>query len=145
MREVSKCKWNIPKIGEVEFARETLRFAQMSLHMGVTNTWLYRMLVGRLYYAAHHLSRRLLIEIGLQPEQWRTNVHQRVLNELDQRYVATGRMTPKAWRALNELRNLRRIADYQLAVPVRLRQVNRGLALFVRFADECYFFSSYFL
>jgi hypothetical protein len=47
-------------------------------------------------------------------------------------------MTPEAWRALNELRNLRRIADYQLVVPVRLRQVNRGLALFVRFADECY-------
>jgi hypothetical protein len=51
---------------EVEFAREALVFVQMFLHMGVTNAWLYRMLVGRLYYAAHHLGRRLLIEIGLQ-------------------------------------------------------------------------------
>ena len=96
---------------EVEFAREALRFAQMFLHMGVTNTWLYRMLVGRLYYAAHHLGRRLLIEIGLQPEQWRANVHQRVLTELNQQYVATGRITLGAWTALDQLRSLRRIAD----------------------------------
>ena len=123
---------------EVEFAREALRFAQMFLHMGVTNTWLYRMLVGRLYYAAHHLGRRLLIEIGLQPEQWRVNVHQRVLNELNQRYVVTGRMTLEAWRALNGLRNLRRRADYELGKPIRLRHVNRTMALFARFADECY-------
>jgi uncharacterized protein (UPF0332 family) len=96
------------------------------------------MVVGRLYYAAHHLGRRLLIEIGLQPEQWRANVHQRTLDELYKHHVTTGRMTQEAWRALNELRNLRRIADYQLAVPVRLRQVNRTIALFVRFVDECY-------
>ncbi|MFQ6041105.1 MAG: hypothetical protein ACE5PV_09635 [Candidatus Poribacteria bacterium] len=123
---------------EVEFARETLTFAQMFLHMGVTNTWLYRMLVGRLYYAAHHLGRRLLIEIDMQPEQWRANVHQRVLNELRQQYVATGQMTLEAWKALNKLRNLRREADYELASTVRLRHLNRAVALFTRFADECH-------
>jgi uncharacterized protein (UPF0332 family) len=123
---------------EAEFAREALRFAQMFLHMGVTNTWLYRMLVGRLYYAAHHLGRRLLIEISMQPEQWRVNVHQRVLNELDQHYIATGRMTLGAWIALDRLRDLRRQADYELGKPIRLRNVNRAIALFARFADECY-------
>jgi uncharacterized protein (UPF0332 family) len=123
---------------EVEFAREALTFAQMFLHMGVTNAWLYRMLLGRLYYAAHHLGRRLLIEIGLQPELWRANVHQRVLNELRRQYVTTGRMTLEAWRALEELRDLRRTADYELATPARLRHVNRGLSLFTRFAEECY-------
>jgi len=123
---------------EVEFARETLKFAQMFLHMGVTNIWLYRMLVGRLYYAAHHLGRRLLIEIGLQPEQWHANVHQQVLSELDQHYVATGRMTLEAWRALDRLRDLRRRADYELGRPIRLRNVNRAVSLFARFADECY-------
>ena len=123
---------------EVEFAREALRFAQMFLHMGVTNTWLYRMLVGRLYYAAHHLGRRLLIEIGLQPEQWRANVHQRVLTELNQQYVATGRITLGAWTALDQLRSLRRIADYELATPVRLRDVNRAVSLFTKFAEECF-------
>jgi len=123
---------------EVEFARETLRFAQMFLHMGITNTWLYRMLVGRLYYAAHHLGRRLLIETGMQPEQWRANVHRRVLDELNQRYVSTGQMTLDAWRALNSLLDLRRTTDYELARPIRLRHVNRAMALFVRFTDECY-------
>ena len=123
---------------EVEFAREALRFAQMFLHMGVTNTWLYRMLVGRLYYAAHHLGRRLLIEAGLQPEQWRVNVHQRVLNELRRQYVATGRMTLQAWTALDRLRSLRQIADYELATSVRLRHVNRAVSLFTQFAEECY-------
>jgi uncharacterized protein (UPF0332 family) len=80
-------------VEEVEFARETLRFSQMFTQMGVTNPWLYRMLLGRLYYAAHHLGRRLLIEVGLRPDQWRASVHQRVLNDLHQHYVATGRMT----------------------------------------------------
>jgi uncharacterized protein (UPF0332 family) len=123
---------------QVEFAREALRFAQIFLHMGVTNTWLYRTLLGRLYYAAHHLGRRLLTEMGLQPEQWRANVHQRVLNELRQQYVITGRMTIDAWRALNELRNLRRRADYELAGPMRLRDVNYAVALFTHFTNECY-------
>jgi len=123
---------------EVEFAREALVFAKIFLHMGVTNTWLYRMLLGRLYYAAHHLGRRLLIEIGLQPEEWRANVHQRILNELRQQYVTTGRMALEAWTALDKLRNLRQTADYELATPVRLKHVNRAISLFTRFAEECY-------
>ncbi|MBM3236927.1 hypothetical protein FJZ31_11605 [Candidatus Poribacteria bacterium] len=123
---------------EVEFARETLRFAQMFLHMGVTHTWLYRILMGRLYYATHHLGRRLLIEIGLQPEQWRANVHQRVLDELYHQFVATRRMSLDAWTALEELRGLRRRADYELATPVRLKNVNRAVSLFTLFAEECY-------
>jgi len=123
---------------EVEFAREALTFAQMFLHMGVTNTWLYRMLLGRLYYAAHHLGRRLLIEIGLQPSLWRANVHQQVLNELRRQYVATGRMALEAWTALDDLRDLRQRADYELATPVRLRHVNRAVSLFTQFVEECY-------
>ena len=123
---------------EVEFARETLRFAQMFLHMGVTNTWLHRMLVGRLYYAAHHLGRQLLIEIGMQPEQGHANVHQRVLDELYRQFVATRLMSLDAWTALEELRGLRRRADYELATPVRLKNVNRAVSLFTRFSEECY-------
>jgi len=96
------------------------------------------MLLGRLYYATHHLGRRLLIKIGLHPNQWRASVHQRVLNELRQQYVATGRMTLDAWRALNELRELRQIADYELTTRVQLRHVNRAISLFTPFADECY-------
>ncbi|MBI1926197.1 hypothetical protein HYR99_18340 [Candidatus Poribacteria bacterium] len=60
------------------------------------------------------------------------------LNELNQHYVATGRMTLGAWTALEELRSLRQKADYELATPVRLRHVNRAISLFTAFAEECY-------
>jgi uncharacterized protein (UPF0332 family) len=123
---------------EVEFARETLRFVQMFLHMGVTNIWLYRMLLGRLYYAAHHLGRRLCIEAGLDADGWRENVHRRVLDELHQHYVETGQMPIEVWRGLLRLRNWRLRADYELARPMRLRFVNQAVTLFTRFADECY-------
>jgi uncharacterized protein (UPF0332 family) len=73
----------------------------------------------------------------MQPEQWRANVHQRILNELRQQYVATGRMTLDALVALDKLRSLRRKADYELATPVRLRNVNWAISLFTQFADEC--------
>jgi hypothetical protein len=114
---------------EVEFASETLKFAHLTPGPSPQACG-----EGR----THHLGRRLLIEIGMQPEQWRANVHQRVLNELDQHYVATGRMTIDAWRALNKLLGLRRRADYELASTVRLRHLNHTVALFTRFADECY-------
>ena len=123
---------------EVEFARDTLMFVQLFLRMGVTHTWFYRMLIGRLYYAGHHLGRRLLIELGLQPDQWRANVHQRVLQEIHQHYVVPGRMTRGAHRALYELRDLRVTADYELATRVRLRHVNRAVSLFTLFTNECY-------
>jgi len=58
-------------VPEIELARETTTFAEAFVHMGVTNPWFYRMLIGRLYYAAHHLGRRLLAEAGLKPENWR--------------------------------------------------------------------------
>ena len=88
--------------------------------------------------SAHHLGRRLLVEVGLQPAEWRANVHQRVLNELHQQYVTTGRMTAEAWRALNQLRDLRQTADYELATRARLRHVNRAVSLFTQFSEECY-------
>jgi len=52
--------------------------------------------------------------------------------------LATGRMTLEAWRALDGLRDLRRTADYELSKSIRLKHVNRAVALFTRFADECY-------
>jgi len=124
-------------MAEVEFARDTLAFAQFFLRMGVTHPWLFRMFLGRLYYAAHHLARRLLAEAGLQPEQWRLNVHQRVLNELQQHYVLPGRMGEEAWEALERLRDLRRTADYNLAARLRLRNMNQGLVSFQTFFDAC--------
>ncbi len=123
---------------EVEFARQTLTFVQFLLLMGVTHEWFHRALVNRLYYAGHHLGRRLLIETGLQPEQWRQNVHRRVLEELERNYVAKGRMSRDALDALNELRNLRRTADYDMVRHIRLRDLNRAVRLFETFASECF-------
>ncbi len=123
---------------EVEFARQTLTFVQFLLLMGVTHEWFHRALVNRLYYAGHHLGRRLLIEAGLQPEQWRQNVHRRVLEELERHYVATGRMSRDALDALSELRILRGAADYDLSRQIRLRDLRRALALLNQFAEECF-------
>lgn len=123
---------------EIELARETTTFAEAFVHMGVTNPWFYRMLIGRLYYAAHHLGQRLLVEAGLQPEQWRANVHQRVIRELDQHYVRPGRMAPDDLRSLARLRDRRVIADYDLSRRLRLHDVNHALADSTSFAEASY-------
>ena len=122
---------------ELEFAQQTLLFVQALLNMEVGHPWFYRMMVGRLYYAAHHLGRLLLLREGLQPNQWRMNVHQRVIEELQQRFFAPGRMSDEAFRALVELRRLRRIADYDLSMRIRRRMVTRALELYNIFLLEC--------
>jgi uncharacterized protein (UPF0332 family) len=122
---------------ELEFARQTLLFVQALLDIEVGHPWFYRMMVGRLYYAAHHLGRLLLQREGLQPNQWRVNVHRQVIEELRQRFVAHGRMSDEAFRALAELQRLRRIADYDLSMRIRRRMVTRALELYNTFLLEC--------
>lgn len=122
---------------ELELAQQTLLFVQALLDMEVGHPWFYRMMVGRLYYAAHHLGRLLLQREGLQPNQWRVNVHQQVIEELRQRFVATRRMNDEAFRALVELRRLRGIADYDLSIRIRRRAVTHALELYNAFLLEC--------
>jgi uncharacterized protein (UPF0332 family) len=122
---------------ELELARQTLLFVQALLDMEVGHPWFYRMMVGRLYYAAHHLGRLLLQREGLQLNQWRVNVHRRVIEELQQRFVASGRMSGETFRALVELRRLRRIADYDLSIRIRRRTVTHALELYNTFLLEC--------
>lgn len=121
---------------EIEFARDTLEYVKLFMRMGVTDSWLYRMLIGRMYYAAHHLGRRLLIEIGLQPNQWRDNVHQRVIEELNANYAFGGKMGRESVSALGRLRGMRRTADYDLTIPVRRRDVNHALSLLTQITTE---------
>jgi len=121
---------------EVEYAKQTQRFVQLLLDLGVTNPWFYRMMIGRLYYAAHHLARRLLVEAGLQPDQWRGAVHRQTIDGLQTHYVTTGRLTTSALDGLDELRDLRNRVDHRLDCAVRLRNVNCALTLFHRFARE---------
>ncbi len=121
---------------EVELVRETMALVRALLLIGVVHPLLYRMLIGRMYYSAHHLGRRLLIEIGISPNEWRQNVHRRVLEELERHYVSTGRMSQEALDALSELRTLRIAADYDLSWRPRLSHVHRAIGLSEQFANE---------
>jgi uncharacterized protein (UPF0332 family) len=121
---------------EAELVRETMALVRALLLIGVGHPLLYRMLIGRMYYAAHHLGRRLLIEIGVLPDEWRQNVHRRVLEELERHYVSTGRMSREALDALSELRTLRIAVDYELSWRPRLSHVHRALELLELFANE---------
>jgi len=97
----------------------------------------YRIILSRLYYAAHHVGRALLRNVGLTPEQWRDNVHNHVIDELERRFVDTGNMNPNALEALVLLRRLRVRADYILSIRIRERNINRALNLFEIYFNEC--------
>ena len=131
---------------ELDYARETLAvvqalpdsrdgFAQMQL--GWRTQWLYRMILSRLYYAAHHLGRLLLSNVGLNPEQWRGDVHRRVLRELEGRYAIAGIMNANTLDALDRLRRYRIRADYELAFRIRFRALTDALNLFTIYFNEC--------
>jgi len=85
---------------EINFARDILAIVRAFLLLGMRTQPIYRIILSRLYYAAHHVGRLLLRNVGLSPEQWRVNVHRRVLDELEQRFVNTGIMKRHALEAL---------------------------------------------
>ena len=124
-------------MNEIYFARETLSVVQGLLQIGLRTQWMYRMMLPRLYYAAHHLGRLLLRNIGIDTQRWRGEVHRRVINELRQHYVATGAMNVSALDALEQLRIYRVRADYYMASRIRERHVRNALNLFTVYLDEC--------
>ncbi|MFQ6043425.1 MAG: hypothetical protein ACE5PV_21435, partial [Candidatus Poribacteria bacterium] len=83
-------------MSEIDFARETSSIVQSLLQIGLRTQWMYRMMLSRLYYAAHHLGRLLLRNIGIDAHQWRSGVHHRVMHELRRHYVASGAMNSNA-------------------------------------------------
>ena len=97
----------------------------------------YRIILSRLYYAAHHVGRLLLRNAGLTPEQWRVNVHRRVLDELEHRFVNTGAMRRNVLEALERLQRLRSQADYELTTTIRNRDITQAMNLFETYLDEC--------
>ncbi|MBM3236913.1 hypothetical protein FJZ31_11535 [Candidatus Poribacteria bacterium] len=66
---------------EIDFAGEILNIVRAFLLLGMRTQPIYRIILSRLYYAAHHVGRLMLRNVGLAPEQWRANVHQQVLDE----------------------------------------------------------------
>ena len=122
---------------ELDYARETLAVVQALMQLGWRTQWLYRMILSRLYYAAHHLGRLLLSNVGLNPEQWRGDVHRRVLRELEGHYVIAGIMNANALDALDRLRRYRIRADYELTFRIRFRTLTEALNLFTMYFNEC--------
>jgi uncharacterized protein (UPF0332 family) len=122
---------------EINFAREILAIVRAFLLLGMRTQPIYRIILSRLYYAAHHVGRLMLRNVGLMPEQWRLNIHQRVLDELEGCYVNTGIMRRNAFRALGRLRRLRIQADYELNVPIRNQDISYALNLFTVYFNEC--------
>ena len=81
---------------EIDFAREILAMVRAFLLFGMRIQPIYRIILSRLYYAAHHVGRLMLRNVGLAPEQWRGDVHRRVINELERCFVDVGNMNPNA-------------------------------------------------
>jgi uncharacterized protein (UPF0332 family) len=98
---------------------------------------MYRMMLSRLYYAAHHLGRRLLRNVGLHPQRWRQNVHVRVIQEVQRHFVTPGTMSAASLHTLWRLRRLRVRADYQLAVAITDQEMNEAVALFRTYLHDC--------
>ena len=124
-------------MNEMYFARETSSVVQALLQIGLRTQWMYRMMLSRLYYAAHHLGRLLLRNIGIDAHRWRSGVHRRVIRELGQHYVASGAMNTDTLDALEQLRIYRVWADYNMARRIRERHVTSALNLFTAYFDEC--------
>ncbi len=122
---------------ELAYAEETLTVVQSILGVGLRTRWIYRMILSRIYYAAHHLGRLLLRNLGLAPHHWRRNVHYRVINELRHRYVLSGAMSPDALDALCQLRQYRTNADYDLTVAIPNQQIINAINYFTTYFDEC--------
>lgn len=122
---------------ELDFAIETLANARAFLQLGMRSQWMYRILLARLYYAAHHLGRLLLRNEGLTPERWRGNVHRRVRRELQHRFVNTGRMNIQILNILERLQQRRIRADYELHFVIRDRYVDEAVELFANYLNAC--------
>jgi uncharacterized protein (UPF0332 family) len=112
---------------EIDFAKEILAMVQAFILLGIRTQPIYRVILSRLYYAAHHVGRALLRNVGLAPEHWRVDVHQRVLNELEHRFVNTGAMSRNALEDLENLQRMRVRADYDLNAHIRQRNITRAV------------------
>ncbi|HIE27983.1 TPA: hypothetical protein EYP66_11920 [Candidatus Poribacteria bacterium] len=122
---------------ELDFSIETLANARAFLQLEMRSQWIYRLLLARLYYAAHHLPRLLLRSVGLAPEQWRRDVHHRVWSELRQHYVNIGRMNIRTLNILERLRRRRIRADYELHFVIRDEYMDEAVVLFADYLNAC--------
>jgi uncharacterized protein (UPF0332 family) len=89
---------------EFDFVEETIARMNNLYGLAGSHEVIRRTIISRIYYSAHHLSRYLLRRVGLHPETWRRNIHQRVIDEIEKRFVATNLMNPEIFSFLENMR-----------------------------------------
>ncbi|MBC8427734.1 hypothetical protein H8D98_00585 [bacterium] len=133
---------------ELNFAEETTTRMKNLYGLAGSQEVIRRTIISRIYYSAHHLSRYLLRQVGLRPDTWRRNVHQRVIDEMQRQFVATNMMNSEVTAFLKDMfaslsdyfvnrRRNRVKADYQLHLAIRERHVENIFDIFDTYLNEC--------
>ena len=122
---------------ELSFAEETIGRMKDLYGLAGNHEVIRRTIISRIYYSAHHLSRYLLRRVGLRPETWRRNVHQRVIDEIQRRFVATNMMNAQMIPLLRDMRRNRVNADYQLRTTISEGDVEYMFDMFDVYLNEC--------
>jgi uncharacterized protein (UPF0332 family) len=122
---------------ELSFAEETTNRMKDLYGLAGNHEVIRRTIVSRIYYSAHHLSRYLLRRVGLRPETWRRNVHQRVIDEIHRQFAATNMMNAQIIPFLEIMRRHRVNADYQLHLTISESDVEEIFDIFDAYLNEC--------
>jgi uncharacterized protein (UPF0332 family) len=122
---------------EYQFAEETVARMRSLFDLAGNHEVVRRTILSRVYYSAHHLSRYLLRHVGLRPETWRRNVHRRVIDEMERRFVNTGMMNNDVFSVLEDMRRYRVRADYQLHLTVNEGDVANIFRMLDNYFNEC--------
>ena len=121
----------------LEFAEKTIAQVKDLYGLAGNHEVIRRTVISRIYYSAHHLSRYILSRIGLRPETWRRNVHKRVADEIEKRFVAANMMNIEIFQFLEDMRRYRVRADYQLHLTISEGDVENTFKLFDAYYNEC--------
>ena len=122
---------------ELDFAEETAARMRELYGLAGSHEVIRRTIVSRVYYSAHHLSRYLLSCVGLRPETWQVNLHQRVIDEMEIQFVTTNLMDREIFSFLEDMRRYRVRADYQLDFPINEGDVENMFRIFDAYLNEC--------
>ncbi len=122
---------------ELGFVEETIARMKNLYGLAGNHEVIRRTIISRIYYSAHHLSRYLMRRVGLRPDTWRRNVHQRVIDEIQKRFVATNLMDAQMIPLLRNMRRHRVNADYQLRTTINEGDVEDMFEMFDAYLREC--------
>ncbi len=122
---------------ELGFAEETTNRMKDLYGLAGNHEVICRTILSRIYYSAHHLSRYILRRVGLRPDTWRRNVHQRVIDEMRRQFVVTNMMNVEVAAFLKDMRRNRVNADYQLRTTISESDVEGMFEIFDVYLNEC--------